>query len=190
MGQAAASKAKAIPINVDTLYEKHKTVYVRSVTGFFNNWRWAMVFFTQALFYGLCWLEWGGRQAVLFHIVERKFYIFGLVFWPQDVIYLAILLVISAYGLFLVTAVGGRLFCGYACPQTVYTEILLWIERKIEGERPARMKLDAQPMNSRKLRLKLIKHSLWLLIALWTGITFVGYFTPIKDCLLYTSRCV
>jgi hypothetical protein len=132
------------------LYEKHRTVYARSVTGTFNNWRWAMVFFTQALFYGLCWLEWGGRQAVLFHIVERKFYIFGLVFWPQDVIYLAILLVISAYGLFLVTAVGGRLFCGYACPQTVYTEILMWIERKIEGERPARMKLDAQPMNPRK----------------------------------------
>jgi cytochrome c oxidase accessory protein FixG len=181
MDDAASSKAKAIPINVDGLYEKHRTVYARSVDGIFNNWRWAMVVFTQALFYGLCWIEWSGRQAVLFHIVERKFYIFGLVFWPQDVIYLAVLLVISAYGLFLVTAVGGRLFCGYACPQTVYTEILMWIERKIEGERPARMKLDAQPMNPRKLRLKVIKHSLWLLIALWTGITFVGYFTPIRE---------
>ena len=181
MDDAASSKAKAIPINVDGLYEKHRTVYARSVSGIFNNWRWAMVVFTQALFYGLCWIEWSGRQAVLFHIVERKFYIFGLVFWPQDVIYLAVLLVISAYGLFLVTAVGGRLFCGYACPQTVYTEILMWIERKIEGERPARMKLDAQPMNPRKLRLKVIKHSLWLLIALWTGITFVGYFTPIRE---------
>ena len=181
MDDAASSKAKAIPINVDGLYEKHRTVYARSVDGIFNNWRWAMVVFTQSLFYGLCWIEWSGRQAVLFHIVERKFYIFGLVFWPQDVIYLAVLLVISAYGLFLVTAVGGRLFCGYACPQTVYTEILMWIERKIEGERPARMKLDAQPMNPRKLRLKVIKHSLWLLIALWTGITFVGYFTPIRE---------
>ncbi|MBL8395195.1 MAG: cytochrome c oxidase accessory protein CcoG [Candidatus Accumulibacter sp.] len=183
MDQTAGSRAKAVPINVDGLYEKHKTVYARSVAGTFNNWRWAMVFFTQALFYGLCWLDWGDRQAVLFHIVERKFYIFGLVFWPQDVIYLAILLVISAYGLFLVTAVGGRLFCGYACPQTVYTEILMWIERKIEGERPARMKLDAQPMNARKLRLKATKHALWLLVALWTGITFVGYFTPIKELL-------
>ncbi len=183
MNQAAGSKAKAIAINVDGLYEKHRTVYARSVTGIFSSWRWGMVFITQALFYGLCWLEWGGRQAVLFHIVERKFYIFGLVFWPQDVIYLAVLLVISAYGLFLVTAVGGRLFCGYACPQTVYTEILMWIERKIEGERPARMKLDAQPMSPRKFRLKLIKHSLWLLIALWTGITFVGYFTPIRELL-------
>ncbi len=179
----AASKAKAIPINVDGLYEKHRTVYARSTTGIFNNWRWAMVCFTQALFYGLCWLEWGGRQAVLFHIEARRFYIFGMVFWPQDVIYLAILLVISAYGLFLVTAVGGRLFCGYACPQTVYTEILMWIERRIEGERPARMKLDAQPMSARKFRLKFIKHALWLLIALWTGITFVGYFTPIRELL-------
>ena len=142
MDQAAGNKAKAIPINIDGLYEKHRTVHARSVTGVFNNWRWAMVFFTQALFYGLCWIEWGGRQAVLFHIVERKFYIFGLVFWPQDVIYLAVLLVISAYALFLVTAIGGRLFCGYACPQTVYTEILMWIERKIEGERPTRIKLD------------------------------------------------
>jgi len=183
MGQPAENTGKPIPINTDGLYEKHKTIYARSASGLFNNWRWGMVFFTQALFYGLCWIDWNDRQAVLFHLVERKFYIFGMVFWPQDVIYLAVLLVISAYGLFLATAVGGRLFCGYACPQTVYTEILMWIERKVEGERPARMKLDAQPMNARKFRLKLAKHSLWLLVALWTGVTFVGYFTPIKELL-------
>ncbi|MCP5249699.1 MAG: cytochrome c oxidase accessory protein CcoG [Candidatus Accumulibacter sp.] len=183
MNEGAGSTARAVPINVDSLYEKHKTVHARTVTGTFNNWRWLMVWFTQALFYGLCWVQWNGRQAVLFHIAERKFYVFGLVFWPQDVIYLAVLLVISAYALFLVTAIGGRLFCGYACPQTVYTEILMWIERKVEGERPARIKLDGQAMNPRKFRLKLIKHSLWLLVALWTGITFVGYFTPIKELL-------
>ena len=165
------------------LYEKHQTIYARSVTGVFENWRWGMVLFTQALFYGLCWLDWGGRQAVLFHLVERKFYILGMVFWPQDAIYLAILLVISAYSLFLVTAIGGRLFCGYACPQTVYTELFMWVERKVEGERSARMKLDAQALNARKFRLKFLKHSLWLAIALWTGITFVGYFTPIKELL-------
>jgi cytochrome c oxidase accessory protein FixG len=106
-----------------------------------------------------------------------------MVFWPQDAIYLALLLVISAYGLFLATAVGGRLFCGYACPQTVYTEVLMWIERKVEGERPARIKFDAQPMNARKLRLKIIKHALWLLVSVWTGFTFVGYFTPVKELL-------
>ncbi|MBL8416256.1 MAG: cytochrome c oxidase accessory protein CcoG [Propionivibrio sp.] len=181
MNKAVNKSSQPIVINTEGLYEKHKTIYARSVKGVFNNWRWAMVFVTQALFYGLCWIDWGGRQAVLFHLVERKFYIFGMVFWPQDAIYLAVLLVISAYSLFLVTAVGGRLFCGYACPQTVYTELFMWIERKLEGERPARMKLDAQPMNPRKLRLKAIKHSLWLLVALWTGVTFVGYFTPIRE---------
>ena len=170
-----------IPVNIDGLYEKRRKVYARSVRGLFNNWRWILVFLTQALYYGLCWLDWGGRQAVLFHLVERKFYIFGAVFWPQDAIYLAILLVIAAYTLFLVTAVGGRLFCGYACPQTVYTEIFMWIERKIEGERPARMKLDAQPMSARKFWLKSAKHALWAVVAIWTGFTFVGYFTPIRD---------
>lgn len=175
---------KPIVINADGLYEKHKTIYARSVKGVFNNWRWVMVVLTQALFYGLCWIDWGGRQAVLFHLVERKFYILGMVFWPQDAIYLAVLLVIAAYALFLVTAVGGRLFCGYACPQTVYTELFMWIERQVEGERPARMKLDAQPMSGRKFRLKAVKHSLWLVIALWTGFTFVGYFTPIKELLI------
>ncbi|MFZ4534819.1 cytochrome c oxidase accessory protein CcoG [Propionivibrio sp.] len=164
-----------------SLFEEHKTIYMRSVSGVFNNWRWVMVFVTQAIFYGLCWIDWNGRQAVLFHLVERKFYIFGMVFWPQDAIYLAILLVISAYGLFLFTAMAGRVFCGYACPQTVYTEIFMWIERKVEGERPARIKLDQQPMSSRKLRLKVTKHGLWLLLGLWTGLTFVSYFTPVKE---------
>ena len=178
---AEKNAVKPVVVNTDGLYERHKTIYARSVRGVFDNWRWAMVFLTQALFYGLCWIDWGGRQAVLFHLVERKFYVFGMVFWPQDAIYLAVLLVISAYALFLATAIGGRLFCGYACPQTVYTEILMWIERKVEGDRPARMKLDAQPMNARKFRLKFTKHLLWLAVALWTGFTFVGYFSPIRE---------
>jgi len=162
------------------LYEVHKKIYMRAVKGSFASWRWALVWFTQLLYYGLCWLPWNGRQAVLFDLVERKFYIFGLIFWPQDIIYLAVLLIISAYALFLFTAIGGRLFCGYACPQTVYTEIFMWIERKIEGDRNARMKLDRQAMNPRKLARKFAKHSAWFLFALWTGFTFVGYFTPIK----------
>ncbi len=181
MSNEVKKAVKPIVINTDGLYEKRKKVYVRSVKGFFDKWRWALVFITQAWFYGMCWIDWGGRQAVLFHLVERKFYILGMVFWPQDAIYLAILLVISAYALFLVTAIGGRLFCGYACPQTVYTEIFMWIERKIEGERPARMKLDAQPMSTRKFWLKFAKHASWAVVALWTGFTFVGYFTPIKE---------
>ena len=125
------------------LYEIRKKIYPRSVTGTFANWRVALVIATQVIFYGLPWLYWNDRQAVLFDLAARKFYIFGLVFWPQDVIYLTVLLILSALSLFLFTAVAGRLWCGYACPQTVYTEIFLWIERKIEGERQARMRLDA-----------------------------------------------
>ena len=163
----------------ESLYEVHQKVHPRAVSGIFATWRWTLVGFTQLVYYGLCWLPWNGRQAVLFDLVERKFYIFGLVFWPQDVIFLAILLIISAYSLFLFTAVGGRLWCGYACPQTVYTEIFTWIEQKIEGERNARIKLDAAPMSARKLWLRTAKYSCWGLLAFWTGFTFVGYFTPI-----------
>jgi polyferredoxin len=123
------------------LFEERKKVYPRTQKGWFASWRWVMVAFTQLLFYGTAWLNWNERQAVLFDLVARKFYIFGIVFWPQDFIYLAVLLVISALSLFLFTAVAGRLFCGYACPQTVYTQIFLWIERKVEGDRNARIKL-------------------------------------------------
>lgn len=166
-----------------SFYEKHKKVYIREVKGWWNNWRWILVLFTQVLFYGAPWLEWNGRQAVLLHLVERKFYLFGLVLWPQDVFYLALLLIVSAYALFLFTAIAGRLFCGYACPQTVYTEIFMWVENRIEGDRAARMKLDKGPMTARKFRLKAIKHAIWLLISLWTGFTLVAYFTPVSELL-------
>lgn len=166
-----------------SFYEKHKKVYIRDVKGWWNTWRWAFVWFTQILFYGLPWLEWNGRQAVLLHLVERKFYLFGLVLWPQDVFYLALLLIVSAYALFLFTAIAGRLFCGYACPQTVYTEIFMWVENRIEGDRSARMKLDKAPMSRRKLMLKTAKHAAWLLISIWTGFTLVAYFTPVQELL-------
>ncbi|MEO1766044.1 cytochrome c oxidase accessory protein CcoG [Thiobacter aerophilum] len=166
------------------LYAVRQKIYPRAVTGLFANLRWAAVFFTQALYYGLPWLEWNGRQAVLFDLVNRKFYIFGLVLWPQDFIFLTGLLVIAALSLFLFTAVAGRLWCGYACPQTVYTEIFLWLERVIEGDRPKRMKLDQQPMSARKFAIKFAKHAAWIAVAFWTGFTFVGYFTPIKTLAL------
>lgn len=156
-------------------------IYPRSVTGVFAKWRIILVLVTQAVFYGLPWLQWNGRQAVLFDLAERKFYIFGIVLWPQDVFYLAIILIISAYGLFLFTALAGRLFCGYACPQTVYTEIFMWIERKIEGDRVARIRLDESPMSLRKFRIKATKHFLWIVVAWWTGSTFIGYFSPIRE---------
>ncbi len=164
-----------------SLYAPHEKIYPRSVSGLFSNWRWGMVFLTQLVFYGIPWLEWGQRQAVLFDLGSRRFYIFGLVLYPQDFIYLTGLLVISALSLFLFTAVAGRLWCGYACPQTVYTEIFLWIEKKVEGDRSARMRRDANPMSVDTFMRKSAKHFLWLAVALWTGFTFVGYFTPVKE---------
>ena len=163
-----------------SLYEKQKTIYPRSVHGTFARWRWAMVWLTQVLFYGLPWLTWNGRQAVLFELSSRRFYIFELVLYPQDFIYLTGVLVLSAFGLFFFTAVGGRLWCGFACPQTVYTEVFLWVEHHTEGERGARMKLDTGPWTANKVWRKSVKHAVWLAIGMWTGFTFVGYFTPIK----------
>ncbi|NRT55553.1 cytochrome c oxidase accessory protein CcoG [Sphaerotilus uruguayifluvii] len=169
----------AAGVKTVSLYQKSKKIYPRAVSGYFAKWRWALVWLTQIVFYGLPWLMWNDRQAVLFDLISRRFYLFGLVLYPQDLIYLTGLLIISAYGLFLFTAVGGRLWCGYACPQTVYTEIFLWFEHRFEGDRAQRMKLDAGPWTAEKIRRKGAKHLAWVLFALWTGFTFVGYFTPI-----------
>jgi cytochrome c oxidase accessory protein FixG len=188
----AAAPVDVIPITpvpagdeLGSLYAKRKEIYPRARIGdrlgVFQGWRWAAVWITQIVFYGLPWLSWNDRQAVLFDLAARKFYIFGLVLWPQDVIYLTALLIIAALSLFLFTAIGGRLWCGYACPQTVYTELFMWIERRIEGDRSKRMALDKAPWSGAKLVRKGAKHAAWIALALWTGFTFVGYFTPISE---------
>jgi len=165
------------------LFEVRQRIHPRAVSGWFAGWRWSLVWATQLLFYGLPWLNWGDRPAVLFALEDRRFFIFGLILYPQDFIYLAGLLIISALSLFLFTTVAGRLWCGYACPQTVYTEIFMWIERTIEGDRNARIKLDRSPWNLEKLLRRGTRHLAWMAIALWTGLTFVGYFTPIRTLL-------
>ena len=162
-----------------SLFQAQKKIYARAVTGLFATWRWTLVWATQLLFYGLPWLEWNGRQAVLFDLGTRRFYIGPLVLYPQDFIYLTGILIISAYALFLFTAVAGRLWCGFACPQTVYTEIFMWVEQRIKGDRIARMKLDGADWTPNKLWRKSAKQLLWISLSLWTGFTFVGYFTPI-----------
>ena len=162
------------------MYAAREEIYPREASGRYTRLRWLFVWLTQLAFYCTPWLQWNGRQALLFDLGARKFYIFGLVLWPQDFIYLAALLIVCAYLLFLATAVAGRVWCGFACPQTVYTEIFLWIERKIEGRRSARIALDRQPPSASKFARKGAKHLAWGAVALWTGFTFVGYFTPIK----------
>ncbi len=169
------------------LYRKKGKIHAKAIEGRFNTLRWAMVWFTQIIFYGAVWLNWESngaiRQAILFDIAHEKLYLFGLVLWPQDALLLAFALISAATALFLVTALAGRLFCGFACPQTVYTMIFTWIEARVEGDHLARLKLDQGPMSGRKLLLKATKHGLWILVAAWTAITFVGYFTPIRELL-------
>ncbi|WP_370660749.1 cytochrome c oxidase accessory protein CcoG [Zemynaea arenosa] len=176
---AGANEPKAEPkAQVIHMYAKREDIFPREVSGRYATLRWVCVWLTQLVFYGLPWLTWNGRQAVLFDLGARKFYLFGLVLWPQDFIYLAALLIISAYSLFLFTAVAGRVWCGFACPQTVYTEIFMWIERKTEGTRSARMRLAKSSWTFDKIARKTAKHALWIGVALWTGFTFVAYFTP------------
>lgn len=178
--------SRQIPIDVvddqgNSLYVSERKVYPRDVSGRLNRLRVAAVFWLLGMFYVFPWLRWDGRQAVLFDLPARKFYVFGLTFWPQDFLFLALLLIIAAMALFFFTALAGRLFCGYACPQTVWTEVFLWMERWTEGDRGQRMKLDAGPWNRQKILRKGGKHAIWLTFALWTGFTFVGFFTPIRD---------
>jgi cytochrome c oxidase accessory protein FixG len=166
---------------LESLYVSEAKIQPRSVSGWFATWRWLLVWLTQLLFYGLPWLSWNGRQAVLLDLAARRFYIFGMVLHPQDVIYLAGLLIIAAFALFLFTTVAGRLWCGFACPQTVYTEIFMWVERRFEGDRQARIRLDAAPWTVAKLARRGGKQAVWLAIGLWTGFTFVAYFTPARS---------
>ena len=176
------SKQKATePVVSDEPFAKHEKVYPRAVTGLFATYRLLGVLILLGGYYLVPWLQWDGHQAVLFDLPARKFYIFSLTFWPQDFIYLAALLIIAALTLFFFTALAGRLWCGYACPQTVWTEVFLWIERKVEGDRNKQIKLDKSPLTKFKVWRKTLKHTLWILLSLWTGFTFVGYFTPILD---------
>jgi len=177
--------SRGIPLEVvdegGSAYVKERKVYPRDVSGPLNRLRVAAVFWLLGMFYLFPWLRWDGRQAVLFDLPARKFHVFGLTFWPQDFLFLALLLIIAALALFFFTALAGRLFCGYACPQTVWTEVFLWMERWTEGDRSKRMKLDAGPWTREKILRKGAKHALWAVFALWTGFTFVGFFTPITD---------
>jgi cytochrome c oxidase accessory protein FixG len=164
-----------------SLYAKQQKIYPREVHGLYARLRTLGVLGLLGIYYITPWLRWDGHQAVLLDLPARKFHIFWLTFWPQDFIYLAFLLILAGLTLFFVTAIAGRIWCGYACPQTVWTEAFMWLERKIEGDRMKQQKLDAMPMNTRKLRIKATKHAAWLLFSAWTGFTFVGYFSPIIE---------
>ncbi len=179
--EAPAAPAGLGETPAQSLYAEHEKVYPREVHGRFASLRVAAVVVLLGLFYGVPWLHWNDQQLLLLDLPARQFHVFGLVFFPQDFLYLTLMLVLAALTLFFFTALAGRLWCGYACPQTVWTEVFLWMERKVEGDRSRQMKLDRAPWDGRKLVLKGTKHTLWVVFSLWTGFTFVGYFTPILD---------
>ncbi len=163
------------------LYQHREKIYTRKIEGFYQRIRLYTGWPLLLGYFLLPWLQWDGRQAVLFDLPARKFHILGLTFWPQDFPLLAFLLIIAAFALFAVTVVAGRVWCGYTCPQTVWTAIYMWIEQKTEGSRLQRIKLDKGPWSAEKVVRKLAKHGGWLLVAFVTGATFVGYFYPIRD---------
>ena len=163
------------------LYRSEDKVYPREVKGTFATLRRIAMFVLLGAFYMGPWLTWDNRQAILFDLPARKFYIFGMTLWPQDFIYLALLLIVLAVSLFFFTALAGRLWCGYACPQTVWTEAFTWIELAIEGDRGKRIKLDKAPWTFDKIRKKTLKQFCWIALALFTGFSFVGYFSDIRQ---------
>ncbi|NNJ73015.1 MAG: cytochrome c oxidase accessory protein CcoG [Enterobacterales bacterium] len=167
--------------NPTSLYAKSPKVYSRKVTGYFANLRTLAAWLLLGLYYLVPWISWNDRQAILLDLPNRQFHFFNITLWPQDFVYLTWLLIIAALTLFFFTALAGRVWCGFACPQTVWTKTFIWIERVIEGDRNKRMKLDKQPWTFRKIRIKTTKQLAWLIFALFTGFTFVGYFSPIQD---------
>ena len=172
------------------LYQRREKIYTRKVEGFFQRIRLFTGWPLLVGYFALPWLSWDGRQAVLFDLPARKFDILGLTFWPQDFPMLAFLLIIAAYSLFAVTTLAGRIWCGYTCPQTVWTSIFMWLEQKTEGSRNQRIKLDQAPWSLQKLAKKGAKHISWLYVGYVTGFTFVGYFYPIRELLpdLWTGQ--
>lgn len=155
-------------------------VYTRGISGVYQSIRLYSGVILLGLYFLLPWLNWNDRQLVWFDLPSRQFHVFAMTFWPEDLMLLSWLLIICAFGLFLVTVFGGRIWCGYTCPQTVWTQIFMWIERFAEGERNARIKLDKAPLSASKFRKKTIKHVMWLAIAWATGFTFVAYFIPAR----------
>lgn len=171
-------------IIITDLYQGDEKIYARAFDGIFKRLRMLGGWLLLSFYFGMPWISWGERQAVWFDLPRREFHIFHVTFWPQDFVLLGALLIIAAFTLFFVTNFAGRIWCGYTCPQSVWTWIFMWAERITEGDRNKRMKLDQRSWDVDKLLRKTAKHLLWLLIALATALTFVGYFTPIKQLLV------
>ena len=166
------------------LYQKREKIITRKVDGKFQKLRFFTGWPLIVGYLGLPWLSWEGKQLVLFDLPARQFDIFGFSFWPQDFWMLGWLLMLAAFALFTITNIVGRLWCGYTCPQTVWTAVFMWIEQFCEGSRHQRIRLDKAPWSATKIRKRLAKHTMWLGWAGLTGLSFVGYFTPMRELAL------
>ena len=165
----------------ESLYEKRKAVYPKAVDGFFRRLKWAIMIVTLTIYYVTPWLRWdrgpyAPDQAVLVDLAHRRFYMFAIEIWPHEFYYVAGLLVMAGIGLFLVTSAVGRAWCGYACPQTVWTDLFQHVERWIDGDRNAQLRLDKAPWGPAKIARRLLKWSIWLVIAMGTGGAWIFYF--------------
>ncbi|SFD74106.1 cytochrome c oxidase accessory protein CcoG [Pseudoalteromonas denitrificans] len=172
----------------DMIIKPYKTegpIYVREQKGYFQNIRRLMSWALMLAFIVVPFIQYNGQQAVLFDVANQQFRIFSVTFWPQDFMLLAWIFMAGAFALFFVTTWLGRVWCGYICPQTVWTLAYIWVEHKIEGKRNQRIKLDKMPWSASKIQKKLLKHSIWLLMSLLTATTFMSYFIPAID--LYTD---
>jgi cytochrome c oxidase accessory protein FixG len=165
----------------ESLYAAHVKIYPKDVRGRFRRIKWAALGVLLGIYYVVPWIRWDRGpgtpdQAVLIDMPGRRAYFFWVEIWPQEVYYLTFLLMLGAFGLFLATSLAGRVWCGFACPQTVWTDLFMWVERKIEGDRGARIRLDRAPLGRTKLARKSLKHAAWLLIAALTGGAWIMYF--------------
>ena len=183
MSQQIPVKNVTPPSETVDLYASREKIHTRAFSGFYRNLRRAGGTLLFILYFGTVWLNWNGHQAVWWNLPERKFHIFGATYWPQDFVLLSALLIIAAFGLFFITVFAGRVWCGYTCPQSVFTWIFMWAEKVTEGDRNQRMKLEKAPMSANKFARRFAKHSIWLGVSLVTALTFVGYFAPIRELL-------
>ncbi len=174
------SEKKKAPESID-LYASRKKIYVKEVKGLFQRIRTVSLLALLGMYFLFAWLTLNGEPLIHFDLPAREFHLYGVTFFPKDFFLLSGMLIISAFGLFFITTLFGRVWCGYTCPQTVWTFIFMWVEERIEGGRNKRMKLDKAPNSAEKIAKKSAKHFIWLLIALATGLTFVGYFYPIRE---------
>jgi cytochrome c oxidase accessory protein FixG len=177
----AAPSAPPVKKKPKSLFAKHTKIYPKSVSGFYRRLKWGLLIVFLGIYYILPWLRWDRGpgvpdQAVLLDLETQRFYLFFVELWPQQIYYLTGALILAAVGLFLATSLAGRIWCGYACPQTVWTDLYVWVERLIEGERNDRIRLDQGPNTLQKIGKKILKHSIWMLIGLGTGGAAIFYF--------------